>query len=634
MIQSQADAKGQSQDLKAERLHAIFKVVLATFVDAQKEGALDNVSLTFGHHTKRVNLKSVCFFVIGDMQGGDKITCTSASYSNTMRRMCGKYNVKGFDAGDPFIESQRMSMVKIIDLVRRNLHAILDNINQYNVHSAWFDVDYGGCCFGIFSAATPVEPLHALENGLITDCVQILFEEEMTTKQKRQLDIFVRRSALLPRQRYVSSGAESLMPRLLWKDGITSLSKITAKYKVGIMFTIVTVSLHDEGKSLFEDVLRNKERLNDMRQVFQMMLGYWVWLKKETYWVRGDVLSREGARKAIQTMLRDLNQLWPRSSGQGWEGLKLTSNCMPDDIERNGAVQNYHTGPTEHNHIFHVKRLACATQRRRETPDQQIANQASESYVIDYAYQHMATGSASVCPLSSTDGELVQSSKGLLYVVVNENGGCVGLYQPTTGNLDATDCLYEGGLQFLANQYGAQPSSTDNFLDNMGNPCNTILQITSEYKRGNETFRAHRNYQGRGPWYDLVMFRWKKSTLVTCRPECCVEYLDNPMVTQAHDYAPRQIVTFVVCPVPNEATEPAQILAVAKTCGFLHKKGSIVSTIWQQEFDDSLHSKPSLVLVNVDCIVRHCLMLPMNQEQSCYQEMWHRERWADESFEC
>jgi hypothetical protein len=54
MIQSQADAKGQSQDMKVERLHAIFKVVLATFVDAPKEGALDNVSLTFGHHRKCV----------------------------------------------------------------------------------------------------------------------------------------------------------------------------------------------------------------------------------------------------------------------------------------------------------------------------------------------------------------------------------------------------------------------------------------------------------------------------------------------------------------------------------------------------------------------------------------------------
>jgi hypothetical protein len=245
----------------------------------------------------------------------------------------------------------------------------------------------------------------------------------------------------------------------------------------------------------------------------------------------------------------------------------------------------------------------------------------------------MATGSASLRSLSSTDGKSVQSSKGLLYVVVNENGGCVGRYQPTTGNLDATDCLHEGALQFLANQYGIQPSSNDNVLDNIG-PCHTILQITSEYKRGNETFRAHGNYRSGGPWwYDWVMFRWEKSTQVTRRPECCVEYLDNPMVTQTHDYAPGQIVTFVVCPVPNE-TEPSQIMAVVKTCGFLHKKGSIFSTIWQQEFDDSLQTTPSLVLVNLDCIVRHCLMLPTNKEHSCYQEIWHRERWADESFEC
>jgi hypothetical protein len=304
MIQSQADAQGQSQDLKAERLHAIFKVVLATFVDAQKEGALDNVSLTFGHHhTKCVNLKLVCFFAIGDMQGGDKMTCTSARYSNTMKRMCRKCNIKGSDAGSPFIECQRMSMVKIMDLVSRNQHDILKNINQYNVHSAWFDVDYGGCRFGIFSAATPVEPLHALENGLITDCVRILLEEEMTPKQKRELDFLVPCLANRPRQQFASSGgAEPLMPCLLWKDGIASLLELTAKYKVCIMFNILIVSLQDKGKSLFEEVLGSNARLNSMRQVFQMMLAYWVWLKKETYWVRADVLLREGARSAIRTV--------------------------------------------------------------------------------------------------------------------------------------------------------------------------------------------------------------------------------------------------------------------------------------------------------------------------------------------
>jgi hypothetical protein len=35
--------------------------------------------------------------------------------------------------------------------------------NQSVVQCACLEVDYGGCHFGIFSAATPVEPLHALE---------------------------------------------------------------------------------------------------------------------------------------------------------------------------------------------------------------------------------------------------------------------------------------------------------------------------------------------------------------------------------------------------------------------------------------------------------------------------------------
>jgi hypothetical protein len=166
-------------------------------------------------------------------------------------------------------------------------------------------------------------------------------------------------------------------------------------------------------------------------------------------------------------------------------------------------------------------------------------------------------------------------------------------------------------------------------MDNEGSACHSVLQITSEYKPGNKTFRALGNYQNNGPWYDWVMFRWEKSTGVTRRHECCVEYLDNPLVAQIYDYTPGQIVTCVVCPVQNE-TELSQILAVVKTCGFLHNKGSIFSTIWQQEFDNSLQTLPSFVLLNVDCIVCHYLMLPTNIEHSCYQGIiWHCECWTN-----
>jgi hypothetical protein len=134
-------------------------------------------------------------------------------------------------------------MVKVMQLVANNNVEALHSINQYNVHSAWFDVGYGGCRFGIFSAAAPVEALHALENGLMSDCLNILFYEEMTSGQRARLDVLAKKLGALDRQRYLTAGSEPLMPRLRWSDGISSLSDLEAKYRVGIMLTIVVLTL-------------------------------------------------------------------------------------------------------------------------------------------------------------------------------------------------------------------------------------------------------------------------------------------------------------------------------------------------------------------------------------------------------
>jgi hypothetical protein len=104
-------------------------------------------------------------------------------------------------------------------------------------------------------------------------------------------------------------------------------------------------------------------------------------------------------------------------------------------------------------------------------------------------------------------------------------------------------------------------------------------------------------------------------------------------VSLTHDYAPGQILAFVVCPV--EIVNGSHIiLAVVSTCKFIHTKGSVFTTIWEQDYDDTKKTVPSLVLVNVDCIVRHCLMIPIDDGQSRFMEIWNRERWADEFFQC
>jgi hypothetical protein len=132
------------------------------------------------------------------------------------------------------------------------------------VHSAWFDVGYDGCRF-IFSTACPVEALHALENGLIPDAIQVLFTSEMTPAQLGQLDQLAKNLGALTRQKYLSSGAKLLMPRLRWSDGISSLSDMPAKHKVGIMFTIVVITLQDDGLQFFTRVFKSAKHVAQMR---------------------------------------------------------------------------------------------------------------------------------------------------------------------------------------------------------------------------------------------------------------------------------------------------------------------------------------------------------------------------------
>ena len=113
IFQSKAESHQQTNDEKYKRLHAIFEVILETFVQTQNDDSLNNIPLTINNKTKFCNLKVPVLFIIGDMVGGDKMCCTSPAYSNLMKRICCKCNVRGNQLGDPLMECQYISMNKV-----------------------------------------------------------------------------------------------------------------------------------------------------------------------------------------------------------------------------------------------------------------------------------------------------------------------------------------------------------------------------------------------------------------------------------------------------------------------------------------------------------------------------------------
>ena len=311
LLLSQNEERKLRKPLKSLCLHQILDAILESFVKCQNDDSLHDIELCIAGKSKIMNIKIYCHVIIGDMQGGDKMCSTSACYSILMKRISRGCDASGENCGDPDIECKKIVSRRVEELVLTNQEEVLNNFNQYNVYNAWFKVNFGGCPYGIFSAACPIEPLHSLENGIIADCLKILFKKVGSTKKLAQLDQIAQKVVNLPRQKGSSSGSDKTMPRLLWKDGITVLTDLTASYKVGIMFTVVVISLRKEGLDFFIEVLGDVDIVNDMRECFQMILCYWMWLKKKKYWDRQNNEERIKAKEAIREMLRKIKSLWP-----------------------------------------------------------------------------------------------------------------------------------------------------------------------------------------------------------------------------------------------------------------------------------------------------------------------------------
>jgi hypothetical protein len=321
---------------KCRRHHLILEKLIESHVHVQRQGGIHGIPIELGTTRKAlVNVKVPVGLILGDMQWGDKHCGSVIGYSLNMARLCRQCNIAGDESGDPLVKGKKTSMVKIRQYVLAGEVEMLRLISQNNVYSAWFDCDFGGCELGVFSAAMPVEALHAVEGGICKDAAAILFDGDLKDANCRRLDILVRQfCSMMYKQHYMTSGSNKAMPRLLFKDGVTSLMKLPSAHVIGILLAVVVLSLTDNGKALLQKAFTygdkgraGTKRLNDMRYVFSMLLAYWSWLKQETFWEYGDRKAQKKAEWAIRKMLSELMKLWPGKPAMVGSNPKFMSSC-------------------------------------------------------------------------------------------------------------------------------------------------------------------------------------------------------------------------------------------------------------------------------------------------------------------
>ena len=155
------------------------------------------------------------------------------------------------------------------------------------------------------------------------------------------------------------------------------------------------------------------------------------------------------------------------------------------------------------------------------------------------------------------------------------------------------------------------------------------FNIVTEHQREGQVFRAHPFYRSQQAWHDWCMFRfakengdnknWRERTF----PDK-VHYGDDDETGQQFHYAPGKILAFV-------QHEDESVDAIVLGCHYRHKQSSPISTHWKIQYEDARLQRPYVNFISVDSIVRHCLMIPENDEMNGYHEIWEQELWA-ESF--
>ena len=140
------------------------------------------------------------------------------------------------------------------------------------------------------------------------------------------------------------------------------------------------------------------------------------------------------------------------------------------------------------------------------------------------------------------------------------------------------------------------------------------------------------NYRQKGPWYDWSMFRWAKEGTGSqnrSKEDSCVHYGDENTNEEDFTYAPGQILGFLkICDHASPEKVTTQVIVLC--CDSSYSKSSVFTTHWKVLYEDKAFTKPMIRLVSPDSIVRHCLMIPENDDWNGYHEVWTRERWAAE----
>lgn len=205
--------------------------------------------------------------------------------------------------------------------------------------------------------------------------------------------------------------SDTEIPRTNFPTGISSLAKMTGNERNGVLLMLLLVitmdsanyqnkveqsralgrSSNPENRTFRPDehgyisyCMRPELKRNIIKHVSLLIL-----LDSFVRSKHIPVAKVEAMERFVKLLVHGIVRTFPRSKGTGHKTIKthLVSHHLVAEIRRSGSLQNSNSGPCESNHIENVKIVGENTQKRAATFATQVATQAHNKRVIDFAYK-------------------------------------------------------------------------------------------------------------------------------------------------------------------------------------------------------------------------------------------------------
>jgi hypothetical protein len=600
---SAAERDVNKPDVKNERLHTQLNEILRSYRRAQEPNALHNIPLQLGLVCKRVNLYVPLQFIIGDVEGGDQL-CSRCSYrGKACKRLCRTCDVSTANAARTDLICTRIKVADIQHLVANASLEELSDLYQRPGFNALYSIDCGNDPYGVFSMVH-TEGLHAIEVGLIPYMLEILFQE-LPRSRRHELDGLVKRLNKHPKQHGYNS-----FPRLLWPDGVTTITQLTGDLKVGKMFAIVAAACTLEGQHFFEKTLPGGlATWKKMVYVFQQILCYWTWLKQDKFWMVNDHTACQEATRSIKIMMDQLQSLWPREDGLEWNLTKIHEQFhVPMDIHRMGNHKNVHTGPQEHNHIP-IKHAAMKTQKCKKKLDIQTGERVMERLVIQRAFDFVKESVWEPPKPIKKTSPISNASKATYRFNLEDGNVIADLVWKRDKHTGLQPLHHDHIMRLLITTI----YTTHVSLFEANDPKNALdIPFFTEYERNGFVYRAHPDYRGEGAYYDWANVQWEFGN-----DPVTGEGINKPFIARILGFI--QLTSGEIQAIVHSVKEDPKGL-----CGH-----GVFGNYWHLEVEgtDARH-RPILRLVSVDTLLEHVCMIPYNEADTfMWIHLWNQSEW-------